>query len=272
MKHRHISVLLLLGIASPARAEVLWPEYLDVDLNFRHSARLDEDLRWDFRLGAGFESEPTYQGSDESETEVDPFFIAAYRADWGNVFLTADGLGYSRMLGDSFGFALRAEREDTREIADDDRLIGLGNQDKEIELEIIGRYFLGPLTLGASVAPATGDKGVVWFVGGSYTWRTASERLFLTLGADLSGSSKKNQQTDFGITQAQSDASGFPVYSPGGGLKSFGVNLAAEYKLTERWYLNAGIDYERLLADVADSPIVFDDNNVEVGIGVFYRF
>ena len=69
-----------------------------------------------------------------------------------------------------------------------------------------------------------------------------------------------------------SAASGFPVYSPEGGLKSFGLNLAMEYQLNRRWYLHAGIDYERLLGDVADSPIVFDENNVEASIGFFYRF
>jgi len=272
MKFRKSLVLVLTGLTAPAAAEVPWPEYLDVDLNYRHSAALAAGQRWDFRLGAGIELEPTYQGSDEKETEIDPFVVIAYRADWGNVFLTGGGLGYSRMLTDRFGIAVQLESEDTREEADDDRLAGLGNQDEELELEIVGRYFLGPWSVGASIAPATGDKGTVWFLGGSYTWRGADDRLFLTVGADISGSNQDNQQTDFGITQAQSDNSGFPVYSPEGGLKSYGLNMTAEYKMNERWYLYAEVDYERLLADVADSPIVFDENNIEASIGFFYRF
>ena len=272
MKTRWTSILPLIGIASSAAADTSWTDYLDVDLNYRHSARLDAGQRWDFRLGLGAESEPTYQGSDSNDTELDVLLIGAYRADWGNVFLSGGGLGYSRMLSPGFGIALQLEAEDTREIEDDSRLAGLGNQDEELELEIIGRYFRGPLSIGGSVAPATGDKGIVWFVGGAYNWKMDDDRLFVTLGADLSGSTKDNQQTDFGITQAQSDASGFPVYSPGGGLKSFGVNLDAEYAVSDRWYLYAGLDYERLLGDVADSPIVFDENNVEVSAGFFYRF
>lgn len=255
-----------------AYSQTQWPEALDIDLSYRNSAGLDADQNWDFRIGAGVEREPTYQGSDRSDTELDPFVVAAYRADWGNVFLTGSGLGFSRLLTERVGIFLQLEMEDTREVDDDPRLAALGDQDEELELELVAKYFAGPLTLGASVAPATGDKGVVWFVGADYHWRVVNERLFFSIGADISGSSKDNQQTDFGITASQSLASGFQEYSPGGGLKSWGLSLSAEYEMNRRWYLYAQAEYERLLGDVADSPIVFSENNVEAGIGVFYRF
>ena len=275
MKAKSCVLALFATIASPAWPESSWPEYLDVDLSYRHSARLEPGQRWDFRLGASIEREPTFQGSSASETEVDPFVLIAYRAGWGNVFLTGGGLGYSKMLTNSFGIQLQLEAEDTREESDDARLMGLGDQEEEVELETVASYFLGPWKLGGSVAVASGDKGIVWFVGGGYTWQSADERLFLTLGADLSGSDKDNQQTDFGITPAQSSASGYPVYEPGGGLKSFGINLNADYGLNNRWFLYGEIDYERLLGDVADSPLVQQggsENNVEAGVGFYYRF
>ncbi len=272
MNKSSLLALVLLAVAGSACAEAEWPEHLDVDLSYRNSASMVGRGRWDLRLGAGVEREPTYQGSDRSTTETDPFLIAAYRADWGNLFLSGDGLGYSRVFGRRFGLMLRLEQEDTREVDDDARLAGLGSQDEELELEIVGRYFSGPWSLGLSVAPATGDKGVVWFVAGTYTWRALNDRLFLTVGTDLSGSDGKNQRTDFGITPAQSLTSGFPEYTPNGGLKSFGVNINAEYRLGESWFLYADLDFERLLGDVADSPIVFDDRNVEASVGIVFRF
>ncbi len=260
-----------------ADAEPAWPEHLDVDLQYRNAAVADPGRPWDFRLGIGFEREPTFQGSDRSQTELDPVFLAAYRGSFGNVFFSGNGLGYSRMLTPNFAIALQLEAEDTREIDDDDRLQGLGDQDEELELEIIGRYFSGPWQLGASVALATGDKGVVWFVGGGYTLRLADDRLFITFSADLSGSDQTNQQTDFGITQTQSQNStfGYPVYTPGGGLKSFGVGVAADYQVAERWFAYAEFGYERLLGDVADSPLVTltgSENNIEAGAGFYFRF
>jgi len=267
--------ILLLAItlcSLPAKGDVMWPDALDVDLNYRNSAQLQPDQVWDFRLGIGVESEPTYQGSDKSDTAAEPFVVAAYRAPWGNVFLSGSGLGYSRMLSPKFGIMLQLEAEDTREVDDDPRISALGNQDEELELEIVGRYLLGPWTVGASVAAATGDKGIVWFVGGGHTWRLVDDRLFVSVGADISGSTADNQRTDFGISQSQSTASGFPVYTPDGGLKSVGLNLAMEYQLSDRWFLYSSVDYERLLGDVADSPIVFDENNIEIGAGIFFRF
>ncbi len=272
MAPRTLSLLAVLFLPLTAASEVQWADALDIDFSYRNSARLGVNQAWDLRLGAGLEYEPTYQGSDRSESELDPFIIAAYRADWGNVFLTGGGVGFSRMLSERIGVFAQLEMEDVRELDDDQRLAGLGSQDEELELEIVGKYFMGPLTLGVSIAPATGDKGVVWFAGADYHWRMVDERLFLSLGSDLSGSSKDNQQTDFGITSAQSLASGYPEYSPGGGLKSLGLSFAAEYELNQHWYVYAQADYERLLGDVADSPIVFDENNIEAGLGVFYRF
>lgn len=261
-----------LSIAEPA-----WPDALDIDFNYRNSALAASAQGWDIRLGAGVEREPTFQGSDRSQTEADPFVLVGYKYRWGDLFLTGGGVGYSRMLTPSFGLQLQLEAEDTREVDDDDRLTGLGNQDEELELEIIGRYFQGPWQLGGSVAVATGDKGVVWFLGGGYAMRLADDRLFVNLSADLSGSDKKNQQTDFGITPAQAAAStfGYPEYTPGGGLKSFGLGVMLDYQLTDNWFVYSELDYERLLGDVADSPLVTltgSENNLEASVGVYYRF
>lgn len=271
--------LLMTGtlFTSMAMAQPQWPEYLDVDFNYRNSALMADGQHWNLRLGVGYESEPTYQGSDRTETELDPFLLASYSADWGNLYFTGSGLGFSRLLNPNFGINLELEQEDTREIEDDERLRGLGDQDEELELEISGRYFNGPWTLDASVALATGDKGMVWFIGGSRTWRLANDRLFLTLRSDLSGSNAKNQQTDFGITaeQSQNSVIGLPEYTAGGGLKSFGVGLSMDYQFKKHWFINASIEAERLLGDVADSPLVNligSENNYEVGVGVYYRF
>ncbi len=268
MQRTHLGLLLAL-VWSTASSEPEWPELLDVDLSYRYSSPLQDTNPWGVRLGLGVEVEPTYQGSDKTDTEIDPFLVVSYRADWGNIFLAGDGLGYSRMLTDNFGILLQLEDEDAREDGDDDRLVGLA-QEEELELEITGRYFLGPWNFGASLAPATGDKGVVWFLGAGRTWQ--QDRLLVTVNADLSGSDKDNQRTDFGITPELSTASGFPVYEPDGGLKSFGLRLNAEYKLSPNWFFYGQVDYEKLLGDVADSPLVFDDHQIEAGFGFYYRF
>ena len=270
-------IALALAMAGTVDAEPAWPEFVDIDLDHRNSAPFEDDKGWDIRLGLGLEQEPTFQGSDKTELEPDLFAVLAYRANWGNVFLSGDGLGYSRMLSDDFGILLQLEAEDTREVEDDDRLRGLESQEEELELEIVGKYFSGPWHAGASLALATGDKGIVWFLGGGYTWRLANDKLFLRFKADLSGSNEENQQTDFGITATESANSvfGYPEYSPGGGLKSFGLRFGADYRINDRWFVNGEVELERLLGDVADSPLVTmggSENNYEIGLGIYYMF
>ena len=99
----------------------------------------------------------------------------------------------------------------------------------------------------------------------------------MSVHSDISGSNKDNQQTDFGITatEAANSVFGYPEYSPGGGLKSFGLRIHADYRLTDKWFVSGGIDFERLLGDVADSPLVTmggSENNYEIGISVYYKF
>jgi len=91
-------LFLLIVMTWSAEAQPQWPEFVDVDLNYRNSALLEPGQNWDLRLGLGLENEPTYQGSDRSETEASPFILGAYRADWGNLYLAGDGLGYSRLF------------------------------------------------------------------------------------------------------------------------------------------------------------------------------
>ena len=178
---------LLLILAPLASAQPKWPKQLDVDLGFRNSASLAVEQHWDVRLGLGIESEPTYQGSDKTRTELDPLVVLAYRADWGNLFLSGEGIGYSKLLTERFAIAVQLEAEDTREIEDDKRLLGLGISKRNLNSKLPAGIFWAHSRSVDSVAPATGDKGIVWFVGGTYTWQAADERLFVTVGADLSG-------------------------------------------------------------------------------------
>lgn len=271
-----LPALCLITLPLTAFGQSSWPDHIDIDLAFRNSATQPSDRAWGLRLGAGVESEPTFQGSDSSEANIDPFVVAQWHGEWGRLFLSGAGLGYSRVFNDRFGLLLNLEAEDARAEDDDSRLRGLGDQKEELELEIVGRYYSGPWHVGASIAPATGDKGLVWFFGGGRTWRP-TDALFVTINADLSGSSASNQRTDFGISaqQAANSEFGYSEYRPGGGLKSFGLELTADYKLSDRWFVYAELGYERLLGDVADSPLVKmggSVNQAEAAIGLYIQF
>ena len=58
------------------------------------------------------------------------------------------------------------------------------------------------------------------------------------------------------VTPAQSAASGLPVYSTGGGFTSWGMGGQARYDWSPQWATYVYVEYQRLVGDVANAPIV----------------
>ena len=79
----------------------------------------------------------------------------------------------------------------------------------------------------------------------------------------------------FGITQAQSLASGLPIFDPKGGMRLFGAGTQARYQWTPQWATHAFVEYERLTGDAGGSPLVTQrgsPDQVTVGFGATYGF
>jgi outer membrane protein len=79
----------------------------------------------------------------------------------------------------------------------------------------------------------------------------------------------------FGVTPADSIASGLPVYMPAGGVRDLRGWAAAVLHLGPQWHLTAGAMYMRLMSDAADSPLVSQQgskNQWVYGLGALYAW
>lgn len=85
------------------------------------------------------------------------------------------------------------------------------------------------------------------------------------------GSSKANGAF-YGVTPAQSAASGFAVYQPGSGLKQVSLGLIGGYDLSRHWTLVASVTERWLQGDVAQSPLADCRQNTYANAGIAYRF
>jgi len=106
-------------------------------------------------------------------------------------------------------------------------------------------------------------------------WLPVSRRAFLGAGIGLTWVSRSFNQTYFGVTQADSTASGLPIYSPGGGLEQYTGWLAAIYQIDKHWFAGAMIYMQRIAGDAADSPIVSQRgtrNQITYGAGIAYAW
>lgn len=121
-----------------------------------------------------------------------------------------------------------------------------------------------------------GHTGQLYDVGAEGIFRPAPAWR-IALGPKLSFASSEYMRTYFGVTGAESVASGgkFAAYNPSGGIRAAGVTAQATYAFDKNWLIRADAGYDRLVGDAASSPIVKragDVNQFTVGLGVAYRF
>jgi len=102
-----------------------------------------------------------------------------------------------------------------------------------------------------------------------------TDTLRLSGGPRLSIASDKYFDAYYGVSAAESAASGYGQYSPNGGLKSVGVGAAITWKATDKVETSAYAEYSRLTGPAADSSIVAEGgskNQLLVGVAATYRF
>lgn len=79
----------------------------------------------------------------------------------------------------------------------------------------------------------------------------------------------------FGVTPADSLASGLPVYVSGSGVRDVRGWAATVLHLSPQWHLGAGVMYSQLVGNAADSPLVSREgskNQWIYGVGALYAW
>lgn len=235
---------------------------------------------WSFTVGAGVEREVEYHGSSEHETEADLEVQADYQS--GNGWEFSSNILHNQLrftLSDRWTQALWINYEDGRKESDSSKgkLAGLGDIDSSIELGAGLIYKatdrLDLYLAGQTYASDDVKKGSVGFLGADYAL-VKGDRFSLNINADISFADSEHLQTEFGINETQAEGSVYSAYKISSGIKSYGVKIHSNYELTPRWSLHAGVDYEVLTGDSADSPLIQagDDTEAEISLGVSYHF
>ncbi|UPK24985.1 MipA/OmpV family protein [Bradyrhizobium sp. 195] len=101
------------------------------------------------------------------------------------------------------------------------------------------------------------------------------QRLTISAGPRFTWKSTKATAPYFGVDTAQALASGLPRYDAKGGAHSVGFGSQISYRINPQWEVHAYVEYEKLLGDAADSPLVKlrgSSNQTTVGLGASYSF
>ena len=214
-----------------------------------------------FTLGAGIESVPDYFGSDEQT--VGPGFSF----DLGYVGLGPFSFGSRDFDAVPEGWGVRGSFRYVSARSDDD-LDGTGvtADDVDAAFEIGGGVrYAQPWWEVYAVARKGfgGHHGLVGDVGMDLIVRP-TDRLSLRGGPRLLYGDDEYAETYFSTTAPGFDASG--------GLLSSGLEVGAEYRLTEAWGVSASLRYDRLRNDAAESPITAEDDQFSADLLVTRRF
>lgn len=211
-------------------------------------------------LGAGIQGQPTYPGADDAEASPWLLWRNAQFGTGGKV----DQQGFS--IGPSLNII------GPRDESDDDALEGLGDVDRAYEIGAQVSYGAGPVTAyGAVRRGFEGHEGVVGELGAKY--RTdLSDRVTLWSGLELGYGNSDFTQTYFGVTSEQAANSQYSVYSPDSGFTSAAIKFEARYAINETTSILGEVEYGKLIGDAGDSPVVQDEYQAALRLGIVRRF
>jgi outer membrane protein len=229
-------------------------------------------------LGPGLRSRPAYDGSDSRRVEFvpavryfgQPWFVRSTQGvlEGGARLQLAPGLHAGAQLAYEPG--RRARESDFLEIhhvPDVDRGASVG-----VHLEWDHKFGPMPIALLARARQHTdSDRG-------------AQADLRLSVGVFEKGpvgvglftqatwASGKSTRSFYGITPAQSAATGLPAFDPGSGWLTATFGLLYRVELSPNWVIVGNLDARRLQGDARGSPLVERATNYYAAAGLAYRF
>ncbi|WP_309665189.1 MipA/OmpV family protein [Tabrizicola sp.] len=238
-------------------------------ITLAHSARAEGSGPFSFSGTLGGIYAPTYEGSDTSEGGALIDFNVSIRD--GLFFAGTRGIGFAPINTETMSVKLAIGYGGERKMEDDPtNLSGLGDIDGEALAIVSGEYRIGQISFGAELKGGQDYGATVDFK--VSTGVECTDRI--TLGGEISATyaDDSHMQRYFGVTAAQSAASGKAVYGAGSGIKSAGVGVSVSFAVTQATSIDFGARYDRLMGDAGNSPITQDKGQTSAFLGVSTQF
>lgn len=208
-----------------------------------------------YRVGLGPQLFPSYPGADGHVLRplVD---ISSARGDTPFEYEAPDeSFGFALVKRGGFGIGPALAYQGSRKPSD----VGAPVEKVKgtIEAGAFVQYYLGEnfrlRTEGRR--GLGGHDGWVGNVGADFISRDKDEYVF-AVGPRVSWSNGRYQRAYYGVSPQSAVATGLPLYTPDGGIQGVGATSSIHVALTPRWGLYGYAQYERLVSDAGDSPLV----------------
>jgi len=231
---------------------------------------------WTVMVGIGGEYTPDFVGSKNGKLMPIPIFsirragsVDQFRGPRDSASIALFDVGNFR-AGPAFKYVGSRRSDKYAE------LTGLGDVKAAYELGGFVEYFpVDWLRLRSELRQGMGgNTGTVADVSADVIVPLI-QRLTISAGPRFTWKSTKATAPYFGVDAVQSVASGLPMYDAKGGAHSVGFGGQISYRINPHWEVHAYVEYEKLLGDAADSPLVKlrgSSNQTTIGLGASYSF
>jgi outer membrane scaffolding protein for murein synthesis (MipA/OmpV family) len=223
-------------------------------------------------FGAAVVAAYEYQGSDVRSTLVVPLLNYQWANGWFAGVTNGIGYNFSNSPQTQYGLRLTADRgrKESRASA----LRGMGDVDPAAEVGAFFNYSLPEgLFFTSSIRYGAGSEhnGLVIDLGAGYLTEIAP-KWHLGAGAGITLANAHYMQSFFGVTGAQSAASGYAVDKPGSGARDVRANLALTYSFEQKTSVTAALSASDLLGNARDSQLTRKRTSESVVIAVNHAF
>ena len=226
---------------------------------------------WYVRIGIVGGAVPDYMGSDHYEGSYAPRVKIVWR---DRVFLNDRQLGVNIFKNEAMAIGPFLRYTGGRS-DNNDGLEGMGDIDRTLSAGGFFNYRLGALRFKSEIRQDVLDEQqgmlAIARVGTKIPWGLPMVSVYVS----STWGSSEYMQSFFGVDAGQAIRTGLPSYDPGAGIRDVSLSLSGGYKVTDNWSLGGQVEYQHLLGDAADSPLVEQQGSADqfvVGLGLNYTF
>jgi outer membrane scaffolding protein for murein synthesis (MipA/OmpV family) len=230
---------------------------------------------WRNILGLAAEAQPAYAGAHAYRVQGGPVINIQY-SDIAFIS-TGDGIGYNFLRGDHYRVGAAVAYDFGRRERDDyANLRGMGDISAAPVAKLFGTFVLSkkfPLILRVDARQILGGaNGTVGDVGIYMPLPGSSKKFVMFAGPSITLATHRYLQSEFGVTPAQSLASGHPVFDAHAGMESVGVGFSATRFLTDHWMINIDAAILKFKGSPDVSPVTETGTQREIALSLNYQW
>ena len=239
--------------------------------------------KWEGAIGLSAGYGPDYLGAEDYSLSVKPAFYLRYgrfTVSNGAGFITrrADqvqrGLGADLVRNDNLKVTLSGRLDRGRDESNSGALAGMGDIDWTLRARVSATWRPWPNWLfnaAASIDALGRGQGTVAEVSFAREVPLSPQTVF-TWGGSVSMGDASYMRTWYGVTPQQSKSSGYPVYTPGAGLRDVAFSVGIRSDFAHDWVGFVNVGASQAQSEVKDSPLTFKPLGWGIGAGLAWRF